>query len=252
MIRRNQENSSPCNQDDLPRRLSNGFEETNGEGTDPLLLLDSISSTMSQTNGPSNVGTISPRGIHRSSNGRNLRLLRQPRQFSFDSATSSCSETVPESPFVLDSKAAAGINSPVRTPLVTKMATSICSFSPEKCISYSPLKATARSEIVSKTIEIMPGLRVPLRGAEETWNCIEQDFYLPVTCFGCTTELCCIQDASYVLCPVCRVVGPMDTGAGDFGSTVGVGLGFSFDDLFQWQSEIVRRQQDAIPSCAGL
>jgi hypothetical protein len=105
---------------------------------------------------------------------------------------------------------------------------------------------------VSKTIEIMPGIRVPLRGAEETWNCIRQDFFLPVTCLACTTELCCIQDASYVLCPVCRVVSPMDAGAGDFGSTVGVGLGFSFDELYQWQSEIFRRQQDATTSCAGL
>jgi hypothetical protein len=282
MIRRNEENNSLCNQDDLRRRLSNGFGETNGERIDPPLLLDSISARTNHINGPSNVRTISPKSIHRSSDGRISRSLRRPRQLCLDSATSSLSETVPDCSFVLDSKPAARTVSPVRTSLVTKSI----GFSAENCDPHGPLKATTRSvssrststgtnavrksptnpnldrinlppalfsmaDNVSKTIEIMPGLRVPLRGAEETWNCIEQDFFSPVTCFGCSIELCCIQDASYVLCPVCRVVGPMDTGAGDFGSTVGVGLGFSFDDLFQWQSEIIQRQQDARPSCAG-
>jgi hypothetical protein len=274
MIRRNEEKNSLCNQDVLLRRVSNGFGETNGERTDPPLLLDSTSTT-NHMNGPSNVST-------RSSNGRISRSLRRPRQLSLDSGTSSLSETVPDSSFVLDTKPAARTVSPVRTSLVTKSI----GFSSENCNHHGLLKATTRSvssrststgtnavrksptypnldrinlppasfsvvNNASKTIEIMPGLRVPLRGAEETWNCIEQDFFSPVTCFGCSTELCCIKDASYVLCPVCRVVGPMDTGAGDFGSTVGVGLGFSFDDLFQWQSEIVQRQQDARPSCAG-
>jgi hypothetical protein len=291
MIRRNEEKNSLCNRDDLQRRLSNGYGETNRERTDPPLLLDSIS-TRNQTNGTSNVSTISPRRIHGSSNGRILRSLRRPRQFSFDAATSSLSETVPDSLFVVDRKPAARTVSPVRTSLVTKSMPIYRSrqdgVSPENCkattrtVSSSPTSTGtqtvresptytkcqqgssasldrlnlpqelfSRLDNVSKTIEIMPGLRVPLRGAEETWKCIEQDFFLPVTCFACTTELCCIQDASYVLCPVCRVVGPIDAGDGDFGSTMGVGLGFRFDDLFQWQSEIVRRQQDATPSCSG-
>ena len=284
MIRRNEEKNSPCNRDSLLRRLSNGFGETNSERTDSPLLLDSTISTRNQANGPSNVSTISPRSIHGSSNGRILRSIPRPEQCSFDAATSSLSKTVPESPFVLDIKPAARNVSPVRTSLVTKsVPTRIYRNATTRSVSSSPTSTGTKtvresptyphcqqgssasvdrlnlpqelfsvSENGSKTIEIMPGLRVPLRGAEETWNCIEQDFFLPVTCFACTTELCCIQDASYVLCPACRVVGPMDAGTSAFGSTMGVGLGFSFDDLFQWQSEIVRRQQDATPSCTGL
>jgi hypothetical protein len=284
MNRRYQEQDNQCNQD--------GFGETNDERTDPPLLLESTW-TRNQTNvTSSNVSPISPRSIHRSSYRRTLPLLRRPRQCSFDSTTSSLSETDPDSPLVLDCKPATRIVSPVRTPSVTKsMATPIChnrqdGFSSERIIPGSPLTAAARSvslsptstgrkairkssptkpnseqdglklppaqfsvlDNTSKTIEIMPGIHVPLRGAKETWNCVERDFFLPVTCFGCTAELCCIQDASYVLCPVCRVVGPMDVGAGDFGSTVGVGLGFSFDDLFRWQSDIVRQQQDRLVS----
>jgi hypothetical protein len=285
MNRRKQEQDNCCNPD--------GFGETNGERTDPPLLFESIC-TRNQTNGLSNVSPISPRSIHRSSNLCTLRSIRRWRQCSFDSTTSSLSETDPDSPFVLDCKPAARIVSPVRTSFVTK-SMPIChnrqdDFSSERITSCSPMTAASQSaslsptstvrkavrksptnpnsqqdsasleklklppalssmsDNTSTTIEIMPGICVLLRGADETWNCIKQDFFLPVTCFGCTAELCCIQDASYVLCPVCRVVGPMDMGAGDLGSTVGVGLGFSFDDLFQWQSEIVR-QQDL---CGGL
>jgi hypothetical protein len=273
MNQRYQEQDNLCNQD--------GFGETNGERTDTLLLLESTCAR-NQTSGISMVSPISPRSIHRSIYRRTLRSLRRPRQCSFDSTTSSLSETDLDSPFVLDCKPAARIVSPVRTSFVTKsMAKPIChnqqdGFSSGRIIPCRPLAATARSvsfsptstgrkairksptdpssqqgsaslerlklppalfsmlDNTSKTIEIMPGIHAPLRGAKETWNCIERDFFLPVTCFGCTAELCCIQDATYVLCPVCRVVGPTDVGPGDFGSTVGVGLGFSFDDLFRW------------------
>jgi hypothetical protein len=284
MNTRNQEQGNCCNRA--------GFGETSGERTDPSLLLESTC-TRKQTNGLSTVSPISPRSIHRSSHRPTLRSIRRWRQCSFDSTTSSLSDTDPGSPFALDCKPSARrIVSPICTSFVTKsMATPIFhnqqdDFS-SKDISCSPMTVATQSVSLSststggkairksptnpnsqqdstpleklklppalssmsdddssKTIEIMPGIRVLLRGADETWNCIKQDFFLPVTCFGCTAELCCIQDASYVLCPVCRVVGPMDMGAGDLGSTVGVGLGFSFDDLFQWQSEIIRQQQD--------
>jgi hypothetical protein len=92
-----------------------------------------------------------------------------------------------------------------------------------------------------KMVEISPDVWVRLRGADETWACIEQDYFCPVTCFGCTLELCCIQDADFVLCPVCRVVSPMNgLGVREDG---GVGLGFTFDDLAKWQSEILAARQ---------
>ena len=92
-------------------------------------------------------------------------------------------------------------------------------------------------------MEIAPGQRVRLRGAKETWQCVENDFYLPTTCFSCDTDLCCIMDASYVLCPVCKVVSPVEGWAG--GPDGGVGLGFTYTDLAKWQQEIVHRRQQA-------
>lgn len=99
-------------------------------------------------------------------------------------------------------------------------------------------------------IPIAPGVSAKLRGANETFECIERDFYLPVTCFACSLEMCCIQDADYVICPVCRVVSPLDTGSStsphlstDFRgqSEPTVGLGFTFEDLCKWQAEILAR-----------
>jgi hypothetical protein len=108
---------------------------------------------------------------------------------------------------------------------------------------------------IGRTIEISPGVYMRLRGAEETWDCIGHDFFMPCTCFGCSHELCCIQDADYVLCPKCRVVSPMDTtisgsesanaaasstSTADIEHEGGVGLGFTFDDLLKWQAEIIQ------------
>jgi hypothetical protein len=111
---------------------------------------------------------------------------------------------------------------------------------------------------IRRTIELSHGVYVRLRGAEETWDCIGRDLFMPCKCFGCSHELCCIQDADYVLCPKCRVVSPMDTTSygsettnatdADTASTTptesehegGVGLGFTFDDLLKWQVEIIQ------------
>lgn len=93
---------------------------------------------------------------------------------------------------------------------------------------------------VGKTVQISSGVRVPLRGFEETQECIVRDFYLPLTCLGCTVDLCCIQDVYYVLCPVYQVVSPVGGNADNDYGKGGVGLGFTLDDLLQWQSEIRR------------
>ena len=90
-----------------------------------------------------------------------------------------------------------------------------------------------------KRIEIAPGITARLRGAQETWQCIATDFYMPTQCFCCATDVCCIMDATYVLCPVCKVVSPLENGCPDGG----VGLGFTFDDLQKWQTEIILSQR---------
>jgi hypothetical protein len=86
------------------------------------------------------------------------------------------------------------------------------------------------------TIEVSPGEHLRLRGAEETWRAVQVDFYMPSECMCCTLTVFCIQDASFILCPACRVVSPM-VGA-SAGCQGGVGLGFTMEDLAKWQQDI--------------
>jgi hypothetical protein len=90
------------------------------------------------------------------------------------------------------------------------------------------------------TIEISPGIHVRLRGADETWKAIANDFYMPAECMCCESMIFCIQNADYVLCPDCRVVSRME-GASSSGMG-GVGLGFKYEDLAKWQEDILREQ----------
>lgn len=92
-------------------------------------------------------------------------------------------------------------------------------------------------------IEIAPGITARLRGAKETWAAVEADFHLPTTCICCNLSICCIMDANFVLCPECKVVSPMDGCSPQGGFEGGVGLGFTFDQLQQWQGEIIRHRR---------
>jgi hypothetical protein len=94
------------------------------------------------------------------------------------------------------------------------------------------------------TIELSPGVHVRLRGADETWKAIANDFYMPAECICCELMIFCIQNADYVLCPDCRVVSrmedPSSAGVGDVSGVGGVGLGFKYEDLARWQEDILR------------
>jgi hypothetical protein len=104
-----------------------------------------------------------------------------------------------------------------------------------------------------KTITISPGVSMRLRGADETWRAIENDFYMPCECLDCKSTIFCIQDAEFVLCPECRVVSPMeDYGGGGYGATGqqqhqtgGCGLGFTMADLAKWTEDIERNRKIA-------
>jgi hypothetical protein len=89
-------------------------------------------------------------------------------------------------------------------------------------------------------IEISPGVHVRLRGADETWKAIEQDYYMPAECLCCQATIFCIQNADFVLCPDCRVVSRME-GSSSQGMG-GVGLGFKYEDLANWQADILRNR----------
>ena len=92
-------------------------------------------------------------------------------------------------------------------------------------------------------IDIAPGISARLRGAQETWSCIQNDTFLPTQCVCCALTMCCMEDAQYVLCPACRVVSPLAAGR----SHGGVGLGFTVDDLQRWQADIIQQRQFGNP-----
>jgi hypothetical protein len=89
-------------------------------------------------------------------------------------------------------------------------------------------------------IEISPGVHVRLRGADETWKAIEQDYYMPTECLCCQSTIFCIQNADFVLCPDCRVVSRMEDSSSQ--GMGGVGLGFKYEDLARWQADILRNR----------
>ena len=97
----------------------------------------------------------------------------------------------------------------------------------------------ATTPVPTHLLEIAPGVTARLRGAQETMNCIANDFYLPTTCFACETNLFCIMDADYVLCPLCKVVSPVSENGDTDG---GIGLGFTFDDLQHYTADILRER----------
>lgn len=74
-------------------------------------------------------------------------------------------------------------------------------------------------------VEIAPGVSERLRGAEETSLALEHGRYISSDCMCCGARSYCIDDASYLLCPICKVVSPTGTG----GESGGVGLGVLTD-----------------------
>jgi hypothetical protein len=91
-----------------------------------------------------------------------------------------------------------------------------------------------------KTVEVSPGVFLRLRGAEETWKAIHTDNYVPCSCICCEGTIFSIDDAVFVLCPLCDAVSPIQGILADVGYDGGVGLGFSLEELGQWQREIER------------
>ena len=99
-------------------------------------------------------------------------------------------------------------------------------------------------------VEIAPGVKAALRRTKETVDAIARDFFAPASCFACSTDLFCIADVKYIICPQCKTISPAEAAssvAGAFnGNTMpryGVGLGFTYDTLFQMQSKVVRERK---------
>jgi hypothetical protein len=89
-------------------------------------------------------------------------------------------------------------------------------------------------------IEIAPGIFKPLRGSEETWKAIETGNIVPTACLSCSLSLHCLDDAEYVICPACQVVGPVECCLQGFGR--GIGLGVRDEQLARCREEMRSRR----------
>jgi hypothetical protein len=119
--------------------------------------------------------------------------------------------------------------------------------------SYQSPPVTLPGAVQSKMIEICPGSLVRLRGADETYEAVRNDFYIPCQCMICSCSdndnpfrddepLFCIQDADFFLCPNCKSICPLDDGtANGSRNGGGVGLGFTMEMLVQIQDEITSK-----------
>ena len=126
---------------------------------------------------------------------------------------------------------------------------------PQKQLRNQPQQQQKRSQTM---IEIAPGLRLCLRGAEETMDAIASDRLASEFCTCCQELLHCVRDADYVLCPSCKVVSPLveneysnrhsqqleqhrpslSYSGGDCQNGLGsVGLGMKHDDLCAYRVE---------------
>jgi hypothetical protein len=95
----------------------------------------------------------------------------------------------------------------------------------------------------NKSIEIEPGHKVTVRGAEETMLYVAADatglasntrsLIATCQCWACSATMHCVFDAAYVVCPVCRTVQPTDHHQG-----WGAGLGFLTRDWDEWKSAL--------------
>lgn len=87
------------------------------------------------------------------------------------------------------------------------------------------------------TLEIAPGIKLPLRGSEETWRAIEEGQATVTSCISCQQELHCVLDAQLVVCPDCTMLSPVDQTNHFSGTTpdrYGVGLGVKPGDVLRW------------------
>lgn len=75
-------------------------------------------------------------------------------------------------------------------------------------------------------LEVAPGLEVRLRGSAETRRAIRKWEIVRVNCLECTVQLHCINNAEYLLCPLCRCVSPLRIVMELAPDAHGVGLGF--------------------------
>jgi hypothetical protein len=93
-------------------------------------------------------------------------------------------------------------------------------------------------------IEILPGVIDQLRRAVETKAAIQSDRVSPSRCCSCSTDLFCLEDLSYIICPKCEVISPAQVSSGGrveamSGKRHGVAIGFTYETFAKVQSKLL-------------
>ena len=85
-------------------------------------------------------------------------------------------------------------------------------------------------------IEVAPGVKLPLRGSDETWRAIEDGRATITMCMCCQIELNCLENAQLVACPDCTMLSPVDQSNqyDDGVARHGVGVGVKPADVIRW------------------
>lgn len=104
----------------------------------------------------------------------------------------------------------------------------------------------------SRKIPISPDISVALRGASESWRAIRNGSTTAMTCGGCKTRLHVVEDAEYVVCPDCWMVGPVEETIGGIAFELdggcdkyGLGLGLPEKDIVRWVEEELAKTKAA-------
>jgi hypothetical protein len=100
-------------------------------------------------------------------------------------------------------------------------------------------KPSVQQDPVSRLeVEVAPGVFLPLHGSQETLAALREGQLVSCTCFVCTHTVMCVPQASYVLCPDCRVVSPVECIASRTRQTGGVGLGMKLEEYHREREHI--------------
>lgn len=101
---------------------------------------------------------------------------------------------------------------------------------------------SAKQQQTPTMIQVTPQLELPLHGSEETLRAMQEGAIQSGECASCNSRNVCVSNASFVLCPICRVISPLGKEGG------GVGLGLLRDEYLAWELEH-RQEQCRVLRC---
>ena len=86
---------------------------------------------------------------------------------------------------------------------------------------------------IPETLELYEGCSVPYKGSKATWEAIDTGLFNIVQCIVCRQDLCCVTEATGVMCSNCNSITPVVDEA-DGGDVIGFGvLSSDVKDHFQ-------------------